>query len=116
MSVFMDVVTLQTLLGLAVAYSLQHPEEAARRASRPCRRLKILQDAFMARKSCPVISFGCSKPSMPNTVGEMSCNEPPGRRASVDAFSLTTMNGTGFVVCAVCGPPVAGSIIISALP
>ncbi len=26
------------------------------------------------------------------------------------------MNGTGFVVCAVCGPPVAGSIIISALP
>ena len=26
------------------------------------------------------------------------------------------MNGTGLVVCAVCGPPVSGSIIISQLP
>ena len=32
------------------------------------------------------------------------------------AGGLTTMNGTGFSVCAVCGSPVSGSRIISALP
>ena len=31
-------------------------------------------------------------------------------------LSVTSRNGTGFVVCAVCGPPVAGSISISAFP
>ena len=38
--------------------------------------------------------------------------EPCGR----NRVSATTINGTGFVVCAVCGPPVAGSTICSAFP
>src|SRR5258708_32650866 len=71
---------------------------------------------FFSLRSVPVISFGSGIPNIPKIVGEISRNEPPGFRVNRFAFSATTTNGTGFVVCAVCGPPVAGSIIISALP
>ena len=47
-------------------------------------------------------------------MGATSQSAPPCRSGMSPA--LTAMNGTGFVVCAVCGPPVAGSSIISALP
>ena len=69
-----------------------------------------------SRRSVPVISFGSSTPSIPSTVGEISRSDPLGFSVNCLAFSETTINGTGLVVCAVCGPPVAGSIIISALP
>ena len=59
-------------------------------------------------------------------VGAMSCKRAIGAqgeaaRVSLEvrrrtACSVATMNGTGLVVCAVCGPPVSGSIICSALP
>src|SRR5882757_4897377 len=68
------------------------------------------------RRSCPVMSLGSGSPNIPRTVGEMSRNEPLGLSVNCLAFSETTINGTGFVVCAVCGPPVFGSIIISAFP
>ena len=67
-------------------------------------------------RSAPVISFGSSIPSIPRMVGEISRSDPFG--VSVNRFesSANTIKGTGLVVCAVCGPPVTGSIIISALP
>ena len=68
------------------------------------------------RKSVPVISFGSFTSSIPRMVGEISRNDPPDFSVNCFAFAETTMNGTGLVVCAVCGPPVAGSIISSALP
>src|SRR6516164_8635697 len=52
---------------------------------------------FGTRRSCPVISLGWSKPSIPRTVGEMSCNDPSGRSVNSSEFSLTTMKGTGLV-------------------
>src|SRR5690348_8490451 len=65
-------------------------------------------------KSFPVISLGTSTPRRFRIVGPTSRNEPPCRRAF--ASSPTTRNGTGLVVCAVCGPPDVGSIISSQLP
>ena len=41
------------------------------------------------------------------------CETTPGHEVKV---KYGMMSGTGLVVCAVCGPPLAGSIIISALP
>jgi hypothetical protein len=38
---------------------------------------------------------------MPSTVGEISCNEP--LSTGICRVLATTMNGTGFVVCAVSG-------------
>ncbi len=48
------------------------------------------------RRSWPFISFGCSMPSTPRIVGEMSCNAPFGRNG--ERSSPTYKNGTGFVV------------------
>src|SRR5258705_10042579 len=69
-------------------------------------------------RSRPVISFGGSIPSNCKIVGPTSRSEPPPRSWFVPAPSLppTITNGTGFVVWAVWGPPVAGSIISSQLP
>ena len=68
------------------------------------------------RISPPVICFGSARLSRPKIVGEISRSDPPGLMEYCFASSLTKMNGTGFVVCAVCGPPVTGSTISSALP
>src|SRR5438105_14809834 len=69
-------------------------------------------------KSRPVISRGGSIPSSCKIVGPTSRSEPPARKAPsrCGAPAPTMTRGTGFVVCAVCGPPVAGSIISSQLP
>src|SRR5205085_890350 len=66
-------------------------------------------------KSRPVIPRGCSSPSSCMTVGPTSRSDPPLRKGFTP-FESTTTKGTGLVVCAVCGPPVSGSIIISQLP
>src|SRR3954470_1173680 len=65
-------------------------------------------------RSRPVISAGGSIPRSPSTVGATSRREPPVR--SDVAPAPTATRGTGLVVCAVCTPPVAGSIIISQFP
>src|SRR6267143_2294329 len=69
-------------------------------------------------RSRPVISCGGSIPSSCKIVGPTSRSEPPARRAPsfCGAPAPTITSGTGFVVWAVCGPPVAGSIISSQLP
>ena len=59
----------------------------------------------LRRRSCPVISSGSGRLSIPKMVGEMSRSEPFGFSVNCLAFSETTMNGTGLVVCAVWGPP-----------
>src|ERR1700682_28274 len=92
-----------------------HPRGGAPQVERMIVDNQDLHD-FTTRKSCPVMSAGCVNPSIPKTVGEMSCKEPSGRNVNLFASSLITINGTGLVVCAVCGPPDTGSIIISALP
>ena len=71
---------------------------------------------FFTRRSDPVISFGSGTLSIPKIVGEISRSDPPDFNVNCLKFSATRMNGTGLVVCAVCGPPVTGSISISALP
>ena len=53
--------------------------------------------------------------SMARIVGPTSHSAPPLRKPCWP-LSSTIRNGTGLVVCAVWGPPVAGSIIISQLP
>src|SRR6185312_1068102 len=65
-------------------------------------------------KSTPVISAGCSRPSIARSVGPTSQRAPPER--SGESPAPTVMKGTGLVVCAVCGPPVSGSIISSQFP
>src|SRR5512146_1492461 len=69
-------------------------------------------------RSTPVISRGCSRPSSVNRVGPTSHSAPPERNGLSPSGSTgsTTTKGTGLVVCAVCGPPVSGSIIISQFP
>src|SRR2546427_9908802 len=69
-------------------------------------------------RSRPVISFGGSIPSSCKIVGPTSRSEPPARRAPscFGAPAPTITSGTGLVVWAVWGPPVAGSIISSQLP
>src|SRR6266566_5858533 len=69
-------------------------------------------------RSRPVISFGGSIPSSCKIVGPTSRSEPPARRAPscCGAPAPTSTSGTGLVVWAVWGPPVAGSIISSQLP
>ena len=66
------------------------------------------------RRSRPVMSSGGSTPRSPSTVGATSRREPPLRRGA--SPPVTATKGTGLVVWAVWGPPVAGSIIISQLP
>src|SRR5437660_10471144 len=66
-------------------------------------------------RSRPVISGGGSSPSIRSTVGPTSRRAPP-CRSGVVASSPTIRKGTGFVVWAVCGPSVVGSIISSQLP
>ena len=68
------------------------------------------------RRSPPVIWFGCSIASRPSIVGEISRRLPPSRTPIPRPSPVTRRRGTGLVVWAVCGPPVAGSISISALP
>src|SRR3984893_17762511 len=67
------------------------------------------------RRSCPVMSAGADSPRIPSIVGAISRRAPPDAYLSL-SFSVTQINGTGFVVWYVCGPPPAGSIIVSALP
>jgi len=45
----------------------------------------------------------------------MSRSDPPGFSVNCLASSETTINGTGFVVCAVCGPPVVYKFILQRL-
>ena len=52
----------------------------------------------------PVISAGCSIPNISNRVGAKSANLPD-LIFKLSSFD-TSINGTGFVVCAVCGSPV----------
>src|SRR5205823_2461552 len=63
----------------------------------------------------PAISGGGSMSSMWSTVGPTSHRAPPCRSGPATS-SPTIRKGTGFVVCAVCGPFVVGSIISSQLP
>src|SRR6266566_4953225 len=63
-------------------------------------------------RSRPVISFGGSIPSSCKIVGPTSRREP----SCFGAPAPTITSGTGLVVWAVWGPPVAGSIISSQLP
>ena len=48
--------------------------------------------------------------------GRRDVGEPAIGELGDSPGGLTTSNGTGFRVCAVCGSPVSGSRIISALP
>jgi hypothetical protein len=67
------------------------------------------------RRLPPVIRWGWSMFIMLSSVGDRSRKLPPSR--TVMFFSSETrMKGTGLVVWAVCGPPVAGSMSSSALP
>src|SRR5271165_6588408 len=63
----------------------------------------------------PVIAVGFGRPMMSSNVGAMS-ERRPFSRCAIAAGGFTTTNGTGLSVCAVCGSPVSGSRIISALP
>src|SRR5688572_10224748 len=63
-----------------------------------------------------VISAGFSMPRIVRIVGATFERTPPPRSAPKRFFGSTRMSGTGFVVWAVCGWPVAGSNINSALP
>ena len=63
----------------------------------------------------PVISSGCGSPISASTVGARSAKRPPARNLA-SAGPPTRITGTGLVVWAVCGPPVAGSIMVSQLP
>src|SRR5688572_24406853 len=65
---------------------------------------------FITPRFTPLISRGCSTPSIPNIVGATSQRAPP-ERSGCSRSQSTTTKGTGFVVCAVWGPPVSGSII-----
>src|SRR5262245_13356356 len=64
----------------------------------------------------PVISFGTARPMIVNAVGITSASRPPSRSFKSRNASPYRYSGTGYVVCDVCGPPVAGSIICSQLP
>src|SRR5215469_12704462 len=62
------------------------------------------REAFAnTRRSAPVISFGSLAPRIPSSVGEISRKDPFGFSVNCFESSATTMKGTGFVVCAVCG-------------
>lgn len=63
--------------------------------------LSPIQSFCATRRSWPVMSFGCGMPNIPRIVGEMSRREPFGLSVIFLSFSAITMNGTGFVVCAV---------------
>src|ERR1700728_20042 len=71
--------------------------------------------SLATRRSAPVISGGTSTPSSDNTVGPTSQSAAPLLTSGWASPSIST-NGTGLVVWAVCGPPVAVSIICSQLP
>src|SRR5262249_17189616 len=56
----------------------------------------LIDSAQDCLRSRPFISAGCGSPSMPNSVGAISCSAPPER--SFQLWSFTRMKGTGFVV------------------
>ena len=56
---------------------------------------------------------GCFRPISRSSVGATSASRPSSSAVAPPPISST---GTGLVVCAVCGPPVAGSRISSQLP
>ena len=62
------------------------------------------------------MSPGCPIFNMPSKRGREIAQTSTLPQRHTFFSSETSRNGTGFVVCAVCGPPVAGSINISALP
>src|SRR5262249_9142066 len=75
---------------------VEAPRQPGRRVPQP--EAMMDRDQYLQRsirRSRPVISFGCGRPSMPRTVGEMSCSEPSPRSLKPFALSETTMNGTG---------------------
>ena len=72
--------------------------------------------AKRCRRSPPDICAGCSSRARPARWARYRAASRRGAARSCFASSFTRMNGTGFVVCAVCGPPETGSTIISALP
>jgi hypothetical protein len=61
----------------------------------------------------PVISGGGARPISARSVGARSAS-CPASRSRAPAGPPTSTTGTGFRVWAVCGPPLAGSIIVSA--
>ena len=66
------------------------------------------------RRQNTVISGGTASPIRSSSVGARSASRP--LRSRAPAGPPTSATGTRLVVCAVCGPPVTGSIIVSQLP
>ncbi len=62
----------------------------------------------------PSSPAACGSSISASSVGAMSARRPSRKRDLLAGRPAAT--GTGFVVCAVCGPPVTGSRIISQLP
>src|SRR5262249_38989780 len=69
-----------------------------------------------SRRLLPVITAGFSRPSIWSIVGATSEMRPCGTSFAPLRVGSTRTNGTGLVVCAVCGAPVTGSRISSQLP
>src|ERR1700731_2333904 len=67
------------------------------------------------RRSWPLISGGCSSSSIAISVGATSASVPLSFMLPLKDGSKR-ISGTELVVCAVCGCPVAGSAMNSALP
>src|SRR3954469_18770153 len=103
-------------LGCCESHVGRRPRARGRARLHNHSRLHNLYPDFFTRRSWPVISSGCGIPNIPSMVGDRSCRAPSARNVNCLGSSETAMSGTGFVVWAVWGPPVAGSIIISALP
>ena len=81
-------------------------------AARDLRRQSLINRTPAGRgRSSPA---AVRSPGDPRTVGATSRSAPPGRRNWL--FGRIATSGTGFMVWAVCTPPVTGSIIISQLP
>ena len=66
----------------------------------------VLISFYFTNKDSPVISAGCSNSIISRSVGAISARHPPSRSFQFSS-PFTRMNGTGFVVCAVCGLPVS---------
>ena len=71
---------------------------------------------YFSSRLLPYISIGCGSPIRSSIVGARSARIPPVLSLSSWCLCETRMQGTGLVLCAVKGPPVSGSTIISALP
>jgi len=64
----------------------------------------------MFSESWPSFPLAHRWPSMPSTVGEISCSDPPNLSDECWLSAATAIKGTGILVWAVCGRPLAGSI------